>query len=113
MVVPIIKLAKAIFDNRLGDGAPSGYHVEALAVEAFRGYDGPRTHKAMLTHFLTSAASGVLRPSSDVTGQSVNADADLGAAGSTTRRALSRRIESIARVAGGTSSLQQWRELLE
>jgi hypothetical protein len=113
MVVPIIKLAKAIFDNRLGGNTPSGYHVEALAVAAFHNYDGPRTHKAMLSHFLTSAANGVLRPSADPTGQSTNVDAGLGAAGSEARRALSRQVENIARIAERATSLSQWRELLE
>jgi hypothetical protein len=113
MVVPTIKLAKAILENRLGDDAPSGYHVEALAVGAFRSYDGPRTHKAMLSHLLASVASGVLRPSADATGQSVNVDESLGAAGSQARRALSRQIANVARVASSATSIRQWRELVE
>lgn len=113
MVVPIIKLAKAIFDNRLGNDAPAGYHVEALAVDAFSRYEGPRTHKAMLSYFLREARDGVLRPVRDVTGQSVNIDAALGPENSDARRTLSRKIESISRVAESTQSLQQWRELLD
>lgn len=113
MVVPIVKLTKAIFDNRLGDSAPSGYHVESLAVGAFNRYEGPRTHKAMLSHFLESAANGVLTPSVDITGQEVNVDASLGPAGSPQRRALSRQIENVARAAGEASSIRQWRALFE
>jgi hypothetical protein len=113
MVVPIIKLAKAIFDNKLGDHAPAGYHVEALAVDAFSRYEGARTHKAMLGYFLREAANGVLRPVRDVTGQSVNIDVALGVENSDARRALSRRIENISRVAESSQSLQQWRELLD
>lgn len=113
MTVPIIKLAKAILNNRLGENAPSGYHVEVLAVNAFRGYDGPRTHKEMLNHFLASAARGVLRPTADATSQSVSVDADLGPANSGPRRALASQIENVARVTSQASSLKQWRELLE
>lgn len=113
MVVPIIKLAKAILDNELGDGAPSGYHVEALAVDAFARYDGPRTYKSMLTHFMQSATEAVLTPTGDVTGQSAGIDASLGGADSTERRELSRRIGDIARVTSSTSSVERWRRLVD
>jgi hypothetical protein len=114
MVVPTIKLAKAIFDNRLQGNAPAGYLVEALAVEAFEQYKGPRTHRAMLSYFLRAAANGVLTPTRDPTGQSVHIDATLGPERSDARNALSRRIESIAGVVvGSQSSLEQWRDLLE
>jgi Second Messenger Oligonucleotide or Dinucleotide Synthetase domain len=113
MVVPTIKLAKAILNSRLGENAPAGYHVEALAVDAFRSYDGPRTHKAMLGRLLTSAANGVLTPATDVTGQSASVDAALGPAGSPERRALARQIENVAAITTGSSSIRQWKALFE
>jgi hypothetical protein len=91
MVIPTIKLAKAMFDNNLGDSAPAGYHVEALAVAAFENYTGPRDHSAMLTHLVSSASENVRRPIRDVTGQSPHVDADLGPANSSVRQA--RRTE--------------------
>lgn len=85
-VVPAVKLAKAILESRLGDRAPSGYHVESLAVAAFRDYDGPRTPKAMLGALLSRASNDVLRPIHDVTGQSRHVDEYLGAGGSSAAR---------------------------
>ena len=90
-VVPAIKLAKAIFANKLGDQGPSGYHVEALAVEAFRQYSGAKTPKAMVTHLVRNASERVLRPIRDISGQSRNVDDSLGQRNSADRRALSRR----------------------
>ena len=112
-VVPAIKLAKAIFANKLGDHAPSGYHVEALAVEAFRQYSGPRTPKAMVTHLVRSASERVLRPIQDLSGQSRHIDASLGERNSADRRALSRRLNRVARTMENTRSFHEWEGMIE
>lgn len=111
-VIPAIKVAKAIFANRLGDDGPSGYHVEALAVDAFREYSGPRTPKAMATHLVKSASEGVLRPIRDVTGQSRYVDDSLGERNSTSRRSLSRRLVRLARIMENTQSIDDWKALI-
>lgn len=111
-VVPAVKLAKTAFANRLGDDSPSGYHVEALAVAAFADYAGPRNPKAMVTHLVESAATNVLRPVHDVTGQSAHIDELLGEANSHTRRELARRLSAIARTMRDSRSLADWRDLL-
>ena len=111
-VIPAIKVAKAIFANKLGDHGPSGYHVEALAVEAFRQYSGPRTPKAMATHLVRSAGERVLRPILDVTGQSHHVDTSLGAENSAPRRALSRRLRGLARTMENTQSVEDWEGLI-
>ena len=111
-VIPAIKVAKAIFANRLGDDGPSGYHVEALAVDAFREYSGPRTPKAMATHLVKSASERVLRPIRDVTGQSRYVDESLGDRNSTSRRALSRRLGRLARTMENTQSIEDWEGLI-
>jgi hypothetical protein len=113
MVVPTVKLAKAIFDNKLGRNAPSGYHVEVLAVEGFRDYTGPRNTKAMLTHLVQFASENVLRPTRDITGQSIQVDESLGPANSSARQALARRIGGLAKTLETSRSLTQWRALLE
>ena len=112
LVIPTVKLAKAIFDHRLGENRPSGYHTEALAVEAFRDYVGPRTPKAMVTHFLDFASRSVLHPIVDVTGQSSHVDDSLGSPDSAARRRLSEAIGTLARVASTATSPRQWRDLL-
>ena len=111
-VVPTIKLAKVIFANKLGEGAVSGYHVEALAIEAFRTYSGPRTQKAMLTHFMEHSSQRVLRPVRDVTGQSRYVDEDLGEANSASRQSLSHSLTDLAGTMDKTQSLEVWQDLL-
>ena len=111
-VVPAIKLAKAIFANRLGDYGPTGYHVEALAVEAFRQYSGPRTPKAMVAHLVRTASDRVLRPIRDVSGQSHHVDESLGPENSTARLILSRRLGRLARTMENTRSIDGWEGLI-
>ncbi len=112
-VIPAIKVAKAIFANKLGDDGPSGYHVEALAVEAFRRYSGPRTPKAMATHLVRSASERVLRPVRDDTGQSRYVDESLGESNSAARRALSRRLGGLARTMENSQSIGDWQGLIQ
>ena len=112
-VVPAIKLAKSIFASRLGDAAPSGYHVEALALVAFRDYAGLRTPKAMLTHLVDRASHDVLRPIRDITGQSQHVDESLGAENSAARRALSRNLVRLARTMANSQSVDDWEALLD
>ena len=112
-VVPAIKLAKSIFASRFGDRSLSGYHVEALAVAAFREYSGPRTPKAMLTHLVEHASRCVLRPIRDLTGQSQYVDEGLGAENSAARRALSHSLAALAQTMASSQSVQDWREILD
>lgn len=112
MIVPTIKLAKAILDHKMGDQRPSGYHVETLAIEAFREYNGPRTAKAMVTHFLDSASRAVLQPMADVTGQSTHVDGSLGEANSRERVRLSSHLTQLARIAQTANNTAQWRDLI-
>jgi len=96
-VVPVVKLAKAII-GQMGEGQRiSGYHAESLAVEIFQSYDGRRTTKAMLGRFFTDAASRVLRPIRDSSGQSVHVDDSLGDAESLRRRVISDAFSRVAR----------------
>ena len=111
-VVPTIKLAKAVFANKLGEGEVNGYHVEALAIEAFRAYSGPRTPKAMLTHFVQHASERVLSPIRDVTGQSRDVDEYLEEANSASRRSLSHSLTELARTMDKSQSLDVWEGLL-
>ncbi len=111
-VVPTIKLAKAIFANKLGENAVSGYHVETLAIEAFQAYSGPRTQKAMLTHLVQHASQRVLSPIRDVTGQSRYVDAYLGDSDSPERQSLSSSLRELADTMDTTRSLSVWTGLL-
>jgi predicted nucleotidyltransferase len=112
-VIPAIKLAKAIIAESFPQhGRPTGYHVEALAVAAFNSYEGPRTPKAMVQRFFDAASSGVLKPISDVTGQSRYVDDALGSAGSDARKAMAWSLNRIAKRILQSDSVGDWRQLL-
>ena len=112
-VVPAIKLAKSIFASRLGDVGLSGYHIETLAVSAFREYSGPKSPKAMLTHLVSQSSRDVLHPIRDVTGQSRYVDESLGPSDSPARQTLSRTLERLARNMEHTQSVNEWRAMLD
>ncbi len=113
MLVPTIKLAKSLVSNLPQQKQLSGYHVETLAVEVFRGYDGKKTPKAMLTHFCEQASKRVLQPIKDTTGQSSSVDSDLGKARSNQRRVVSDALAGVARKLKAAGSVSQWKKLLE
>jgi len=96
-LVPTIKLAKAILGTLPEGGMLSGYHLESLAIEAFRGYDGVKSTAAMLPTFFERARTLVLEPIRDSTGQSVHVDADLGPPNSSERQEASFTLGRLAR----------------
>jgi hypothetical protein len=113
-VVPAIKIAKAILAAQLSeDQRPTGYHIEALAVSAFSTYEGQRTPKAMAQHLLERASSDVLRPISDITGQSRYVDSELGGPDSDARRSLAGNLERITRSMQTSTSAADWKSLLD
>lgn len=96
-VIPAIKLAKAVLNRALPEAQRlGGYHIEAIAVDAFRAYKGRRDYASMLRALLNHAASAVRRPTGDITGQSVHVDAHLGSANSSDRMALSAALNRVA-----------------
>ena len=113
-LVPTIKLAKAVIGNLPEVQRLTGYHVESLAIAAFRGYDGTKTTAAMLPVFFEKARELVLSPIRDRTGQSVHVDGYLGSANSTERQAASHLLSRIAkrmRNASAHQSTDQWEAL--
>ena len=113
-LVPTIKLAKAVIGNLPDAQRLTGYHVESLAIAAFRSYDGTKTTAAMLPVFFEKARELVLSPISDSTGQSVHVDGYLGSANSVPRQAASHLLNRIAkrmRNASAYQSSDQWEAL--
>jgi len=114
-LVPSIKLAKSILSQLPTNQQLSGYHVESLAIETFKGYEGNRTTKDMVRYFFTNAAPHLKNPIKDTTGQSINVDDYLGSARSLHRTIAAGSIGRIGRSiqnADGASSVEQWREIL-
>ncbi|NMC55916.1 MAG: nucleotidyltransferase [Eubacteriaceae bacterium] len=94
-VIPVIKLTKSLLNNLPEKFQLSGYHIESLAVEAFKNYSGKVTLYDMTKHLLTTIETRVLTPMIDKTGQSGIIDSYLGAYRSNIRQQTSRHIKSI------------------
>ena len=79
-VVPTIKLVKAMINRATQSdrGRLHGYHIESLAIEAFKNYRGPHDLESMLNRFLTVTPNLVQSPITDTTGQSRHVDGYLG-----------------------------------
>lgn len=113
-LVPTIKLAKAIVAQLPESQQLSGYHIESLAIDAFRNYTGPKTTSAMLPHFFEHAKERVLRPMTDSTGQSVHVDGYMGDRDSAMRSNASHILGRISkRIINATAagSIAQWKDL--
>lgn len=114
-LVPTIKLAKAVLGQMPEAQRLSGYHVESLAIAAFKNYDGPKIVAAMLPAFFERASQLVLSPIRDSTGQSVHVDEYMGSAQSTDRQIASHLLQRIARRmrnASAAGSVSQWKAII-
>lgn len=113
-LVPTIKLAKAALGLLPESQRLTGYHVESLAIAAFRNYKGAKTTAAMLPVFFEKSKDLVVRPILDRTGQSIHVDDYLGPPGSPQRIATSHilsRIGKRMRNASAHMSEDQWKAL--
>ncbi len=113
-LIPTIKLAKAIISNLPEKYRLSGYHVESLAVRAFKAYQGEKTTTSMLPYFFEQAKELVLHPIRDRSGQSTHVDEYLGVDGSSMRREVSHVFGGITkrmRNASAAQSQAQWTAL--
>jgi hypothetical protein len=108
-LVPAIKLVKALIQEFPEKKRLSGYHVEALALDAAAGYKGPETPKSLVLHLLDHAASRVLGPIQDVTGQSRTVDAYLGGPDSAARRGISQALAGMKNRLAAATSVEEWK----
>lgn len=113
-LIPTIKLVKAMNATLPEQQQLSGYHIESLAISAFRGYDGPKVPSKMIGHFFEKAKDLVLSPIKDRTGQSVHVDEYLGPENSAARTLASHilnRMSKRIKNANAAQSQKQWSEL--
>ncbi len=114
-LIPTIKLAKSVIAQLPESQRLSGYHVESLAIDAFKNYTGTKTVAAMLPAFFDSAKNAVKNPIKDSMGQSIHVDGYMGPANSEMRVASSHllgRIEKRMRNASAHQSSAQWASIL-
>jgi hypothetical protein len=115
-LVPTIKLAKAVIANMPEKYRLTGYHVESLAIAAFKGYEGTKTTETMLPLFFEQARNLVLSPIRDSTGQSVHVDEYLGEENSAQRQNVSHLLWRTAkrmRNASAGKSRAQWKAVFD
>lgn len=112
-LVPTIKLFKSIIAGLPEQKRISGYHAEALALDAVRSYGGPRTPRALLLHVLDHAGKRVNRPLADPTGQSRTMDKSLGKEGSVARRNVSQALLGVKRRLDAARTLGEWKSVFE
>lgn len=113
-LIPTIKLVKAMNTTLPEEQQLSGYHLESLAISAFRGYSGPAIPAKMIAHFFDKAKDLVLSPIKDSTGQSVHVDEYLGSENSAARMQASHILNRMAKRiknANAAQSQKQWSEL--
>jgi hypothetical protein len=113
-LVPTIKLVKAINAQLPEKTRMKGYHIEALAIEAFKNYEKDFKYPQMLQHFFSFAAERVNAPIVDKTGQSIHVDEYLGSKNSDERKQLGHlltRIERRMKNATAGQVVDQWLEL--
>ena len=93
-VIPAIKLMKGLASRAIPNKNEriTGYHMEAIAIEAFRKYRGPTDLRSMVIHFCESASEIVLAPIKDPTKQSRNVDDYMGRAKSDKRKRASKKF---------------------
>ena len=115
-LVPTIKLTKAVNATFPESLQLSGYHIEALAITAFRNYSGDMTTAAMLPYFFDQASRLVLQPIKDRSGQSIHVDGYMGKPKSAVRHQASQvlsRVYRKMRNASAAGSIDQWRSIFE
>ena len=115
-VLPVIKLFKSMNRN-LPEGLQlSGYHIESLAINAFKSYDGKFTYYHMVNHLCESASKATLKPIVDRTGQSLHVDEYLGGAGSILRIQVCKAFERLSnrmKRAEFQGSIDGWKKLID
>ncbi|WP_456364901.1 nucleotidyltransferase (plasmid) [Priestia aryabhattai] len=112
-VVPLIKLMKNINASLPEQRQLSGYHLESLAIDAFKNpANTPKTYRGMIEHFCRHAQGAVLKPITDSTGQSVHVDTYLGNAGSSDRKKASNTFKQLLKKVDKANSLNAWKDIL-
>lgn len=112
-LVPSIKLFKSINSDLPKSKRLTGYHIEAMAVEAVKGYNGAKTPRALLVQILDHASNRVLDPIKDKTGQTISIDAYLGNANSDKRKNMSQILLGYKRRLETAITVSQWRAVFE
>jgi predicted nucleotidyltransferase len=113
-LIPSIKLMKSIMSGLPKAKQMSGYHIEALAIEASASFKKGQSKvpREVLLHLISYASSNVLKPIPDITGQSRLVDSYLGRQGSIERRNVSQALSGVYRRLDAATTEEEWRKVL-
>ena len=94
-VIPAIKLTKVLARRLIRSDRDriTGYHIESLAIEAFKNYRGSTDLKSMVGHLLDYSSKAVHQPIKDSTGQSRYVDDYMGQQASDARQKASGNLQ--------------------
>ena len=87
-VIPATKLTKALAHRLIRSDRDriTGYHIESLAIDAFKNYRGATDLKSMVSYLADYSSRAVHQPIKDSTGQSRYVDDYMGHQGSAARQ---------------------------
>lgn len=111
-LVRAIKLLKSVNAKLPKEHQLSGYHIEAMSLNAMSGFAGAKTTKQVLLHAVGEIKRSVLTPTSDVTGQSNSVDEYLGSANSHKRQAIAAEFATIESRLLNARRAEEWREII-
>ena len=112
-LVRVVKLFKVINDQLPPQKQLIGYHIEALAIEAVKGYRGAFTPRTLLARFLEKSSERVLTRIPDVTKQSRFVDSYLHADRSPERRNVAQTLMGLKRRLDAATSVAEWKALFD
>ena len=110
-LIPTIKLIKSLINDLPKQQRMSGYHIEALAVDVTKNYQGTQTPKHLLSHILGDFSDAVKTTIKDETGQSRHVDQYLGGNDSNQRIIISQAVAGIKRRLDAATSMAQWKAM--
>ncbi|MFJ8518991.1 CBASS oligonucleotide cyclase [Lysinibacillus xylanilyticus] len=112
-VIPVIKLYKMINSQLPKQSRLSGYHIESLAIEAFKNTRTyPKNIKDALKTFCEKSQSRVLSPIKDNTGQSLHVDDYLGGRDSVRRQRVSHDFKMLHKKISNANSVSDWKDII-
>ncbi len=96
-VIPTVKLMKGLANQEIRSDRDqiAGYHMESLAIEAFRNYQGTKDLNSMVRRFADFSSRAVLQPIVDPAGQSRYVDGYLGPANSPQRQRAAKAFQGM------------------
>ena len=96
-VIPTVKLMKGLANQEIRSDRDqiAGYHMESLAIEAFRNYQATKDLNSMVRRFADFSSRAVLQPIVDPAGQSRYVDGYLGPANSPQRQRAAKAFQGM------------------